>query len=170
MIDGETGEEIDRLEYGDRIVRKASIDAKRRKEEREKEAHEFDRINSDSFIKIFDSALDILIENPLSALEQRVMFTIMKHTTYETNVARCRNGKPLVFGQLMKILKVPERSLYRALKVLCDRGLISIYEVGETVGYILNPNITMKGKWIDKTTSVIFSEHGGKDIASKKEE
>jgi hypothetical protein len=135
------------VDYGDRILRKKSIDYLENTIE----------INKDeSFIKLYLKAIDVLADENLNASEYRMCIKLLPYMRYESGLIAYENGRYLDKKTISEIMKLNIRSIERTLETLTDKKIFARTRMGNEIKYYINPFIFMKGTRINKTLYSMF--------------
>jgi hypothetical protein len=147
IINADTGEIIDRINLGDRIVRKKSIDAMLSFESIPKE---------ETFTKLYQSVIPHLVECELTAAELILFLHLAVNLRYQSNVAKYRNGKLITRANLAADLKMCDKTVRRCIYRLIKNGLIVEANTIDGKVFIVNPYLVMVGDKVNKTVFDLF--------------
>jgi hypothetical protein len=147
VIDTETGQVLNELRDGDRIVHETSIEA----------FHEFESApKGETFTKLYHKVIPLIVDCELSASELIMFMHLAVNLRYVSNVAKYPNGKLITRDNLQSDLKVSEptvkRSIYRLIKI----GLIVEASTIEGKVFVVNPFVVTVGDKINKTVYDLF--------------
>lgn len=133
IVDTETGEILNELDIGDRIVRQKSVDYL-------KDSIEF---NYGSFTKLYKGFFDAL--NDINGSECKILFKLLEYTRYETCVISYENGKKIKMVELANEMNISESTLKRGIKKLIELGIIKKGKYDDKSMYFMNPFLCFKG-------------------------
>ena len=128
------GEELTKLNKGDRVVRSGSI-----------EYLEGTVLIKIPFIKLNYQACDELYEYG------NFMFALFKYVDYSTGVLKFNNGRIIRPKHLAGILRRKRRSGNSVISELIEKDVIHKHKDENGVYYTMNPYIILKGKRIVKS-------------------
>ena len=147
VIDTETGQIVNELRDGDRIVHATSIEAFREFESAPK---------GEAFTKLYHKVIPLIVDCGLSASELILFMHLAVNLRYLSNVAKYPNGRLITRDNLQNDLKISEstvkRSIYRWIKL----GLIAEASTVEGKVFIVNPFVVTVGDKINKTVYDLF--------------
>lgn len=147
IIDPESGEIVDILRYGDRIIRKKSAEI----------SIEIEHVPKDeTFTKIYHAIIPIIADIELPASSLIVFLYLACNLRYMSNVAKYRNGKLINRECLEKHLGLSEATIKRAVKSLIQYGMIVEAKTLEGNAFIVNPFIVMVGDRVNRTVFDLF--------------
>lgn len=133
IVDTETGEILNELDIGDRIVRRKSVDYL-------KDSVEF---STGSFTKLYKGFFDAL--NDINGSECKILFKLLEYTRYETCVISYENGKKIKIVELANEMNISESTLKRGIKKLIELGIIKKSKFDGKSMYFMNPFVCFKG-------------------------
>ncbi len=151
IVDSETGEITGEFQEGDKVIKSGTIDFLKNTIE----------INN-KFIKLFTINIMPVIEqlkdkrNKINYNALSLMFYLMQFISYTNGLLQHKNGEPLTNKYILENFSMCKTDLYYCIKLLKDKGIISIVLVQDKNYYIFNPWIASAGKRIDKTHLKIF--------------
>lgn len=147
LMDTETGQILQELLEGDRIVRKKSI-----------EAHlEFERCpKGETFSKVYHKVIPLLVDCNLTAAELVVFIYLTANLRYLSNVAKYRNGKLITRDNLHEYLKLSMPTVKRSVYRLIKEGLIIEANTIEGKVFVVNPFVVTVGDKVNKTIYDLF--------------
>lgn len=133
VIDSETGEILDELYGGDRVLKSNSINYL-------KGVSNFKDID---FVKTNKVFYKCFFE--LSFVELRAFLYISQYARFETNLVAYENGKIFDIKELAEALNISLRQTQRVLASLCDKEYICRVKSGKKFAYYINPFICKRG-------------------------
>lgn len=139
VLDIETGEILNELENGDRILKKKSIDYLKNTID----VKEMTKVYNLNFVKLYESFFDIIGE--LNASELRVCLELFLNTRYKSGIIAYENGNVINSSDIAKKVEIDVRSSQRILKSLCDKEIICREKIGKGYVYYMNPFICVRG-------------------------
>lgn len=169
VIDAETGEIINDLYEGDKIISPYQQDN-----------NQIKNYNGDKrFVKLFDGTEELhrLLKND-GVFSTAIRLS--KYVCYDDCVLRTnghKNGNVLDVHELSELMKIPYNTLRKHISVLYKNGVLALCKTG-TKGnpdlindcIIANPDVFMRGSNVNKTVLSIFQEAGWDDYKSLSEE
>jgi cobalamin biosynthesis Co2+ chelatase CbiK len=146
VINVDTGEIVNTLSVGDRILRKESEDYL--KNTLVINPHE-------DYVKVFMKPMLHLFLT-LDHAESCFVLYLLYHLDYTSCVVKTTKGDSLTVSQMLDETELKERQLYSIIKRLCDHGVIAKVET-EGVKYIaMNPFLFHRGKRVSEEMVDIF--------------
>lgn len=149
IIDTETGEILDELNKGDKIVRASSV-------EYLKTTVDMVDFNDCKFIKLQHSFMDYIDE--LTPSELKITLNLMRYIRYGTGKITYDNGKIMCTSDMAKEFGINERNIYKMLKSLCDKEIICRGKEGKNYVYYMNPFICLKGNRVSVDLIKMFEK------------
>lgn len=148
IIDQDTGVVVGRLEEGDRIVRKESVE----------HLNKFDQVEYPQYSKLRKMTSRVLNVCNLSGAETIIFLTLAEAADYKTQIAKHDNGKMITRDALKDILDMNYQTVKRSISKLIKHGLI--VEANTEFGrvFIVNPFLICKGNKTYKTVTELFKE------------
>jgi hypothetical protein len=147
VIDTETGQIVNELRDGDRIVHATSIEAFREFESAPK---------GETFTKLYHKVIPLIVDCGLSASELILFMHLAVNLRYLSNVAKYPNGRLITRDNLQNDLKISESTVKRSIYRLIKLGLIAEASTVEGKVFIVNPFIVTVGDKINKTVYDLF--------------
>ena len=155
IFDPETGEILDEVMPGDRILRKNSIEFLKNKDEEDDGLIEINK--GRPFIKLYDDVAEDLAKEKLNSSEFAVLLQCINHLSYVSGLAKRKNSdEPLTPIFFEKALGLTKPTVLAAIAGLIEKEIILRGETGERYQLYLNPYIFMKGRKINKTLFEMF--------------
>ena len=155
ILDTETGELIDEVFPGDRILRKNSIEFLKKKDEEDDGLIEINK--GRPFIKLYDDVAEDLAKERLNSSEFAVLLQCINHLSYVSGLAKRKNSdEPLTPVFFEKALGLSKPTVLAAIAGLIEKEIILRGETGERYQLFLNPYIFMKGRKINQTLFEMF--------------
>lgn len=177
-VDTVTGEEKP-VYQGDKfnIIRGNSIDAAKRKKEREKSLiHGF---NSDkTFVKIYDDAIPVL-QKRLTPPEFKLVICLASYVNFEDCIIRKNtriNADPLSLKDICTMFDYKYDYGRKIIRSLINKGIIAKVNVGSIYEeysqdnsevYLINPFIYFRGVNVNRTVVEIFKNSGWNGIGNE---
>lgn len=149
IVDGNTGEILDELEKGDRIVKGNSIEYLRN-------TVDMVEMNECKFIKLQDS-FGMCVDE-LNLTELRVFYKLMRYVRYGTGEICYENGKEMYSSEMAKEFSINDRNLQKTLKNLCNKEIICRKKRGKGYIYYMNPYICLKGNRVTRELMYMFEK------------
>ena len=147
VIDTETGQIMNELRDGDRIVHTTSIEAFREFESAPK---------GETFTKLYHKVIPLIVDCGLSASELILFMHLAVNLRYLSNVAKYPNGRLITRDNLQNDLKISESTVKRSIYRLIKLGLIAEASTVEGKVFIVNPFVVTVGDKINKTVYDLF--------------
>jgi hypothetical protein len=147
VIDTETGQIVNELRNGDRIVHATSIEAFREFESAPK---------GETFTKLYHKVIPLIVDCGLSASELILFMHLAVNLRYLSNVAKYPNGRLITRDNLQNDLKISESTVKRSIYRLIKLGLIAEASTVEGKVFIVNPFVVTVGDKINKTVYDLF--------------
>ena len=156
VADPETGEIVDRIYGGDRIVRKKQIEfySKNEKEIEKDRVYNFGQ--SDKFTMLSQNAAKELSKMKITGSEYQIMFLMMANTNYKSGLITKGNNHNIDENWIAEQLNINIITVERCIKKFNDKGIIYKGEISFKIQYFFNPYIQYKGSWINKTLYEMF--------------
>lgn len=152
VIDKETGELVDALYFGDRILRGKSTEAYADTQE-EKAASPIRR-----FTKQNNDELGLLIQE-LSHVEAKYLFACLCYLGYEDNCIKNSRGEPLSVADVADRSGIPRASAFRAADGLLQKGVICKAESKRALMWFICPLIAGRGTKYNKVLQTMFRNY-----------
>jgi hypothetical protein len=147
VYETETGEVIDEIYNGDRIVRGASIEAIKELESAPE---------GETFTKLYHKVIPTIAQCKLTSTELVVFLYLGSNLRYISNVSKYINGKLITRENLQHDLKLPEVTVKRAILRLVKEGLIIEARTIEGKVFVVNPFVLSVGDKVSKTVYDLF--------------
>ncbi len=149
IVSDATGEIIDELHEGDRIVRGNSTDYLNQTIEMEKDKR---------FLKIYDTTFSLLADEPLTGNQWRIIATLSTHFQYGSGLVAFSNGVPLTPNHICQLTNVSRSTVFDTLDILVKKRILAKTKVGNDVKYFINPYLFCRGNRINKTLHSMFKD------------
>ena len=157
IVNTTTGEILNEVFPGDRIVRKNSVDflAKKQNEFQKVNFEKFDIYKSSDFIKIVDTNMRQI---DFTEQEAYLMLKLSSYVPYNGMALCHNNGKPLTKQQIVDILGWSVSKFEHVLIGTTKKNIFKSIRNTETKKneYYLNPTLLMRGVQIEKNVKKIF--------------
>ena len=157
VINTTTGEIINEILPGDRIVRKSSIDYLMKKQNSVPhfDGEKFDMYKASDFTKIVDKNMR---NTDFTEQEAYLMLKLSSYVPYN-GMALCHdNGKPMTKKQIVDVLGWSTSKFEHVLKEASKKNIFKSVrnDVTKKYEYFLNPLLFMRGVQIDKNVRKMF--------------
>lgn len=152
------GKRIVGLNDGDRVIRRASVEFLKAREEGKRKytlekASGYINCLSDTFVKVNDFELECIVEG-LDVYEKAMLMTVLPYVRYDCSVKRL-NGRAVKMKELVKLSGMSQRKAYLVLESLIDKCIVC--KRGEA--YYVNPWLFFRGNKIDKSLKDMFGDY-----------
>ena len=155
ILDTETGELIDEVFPGDRILRKNSIEFLKKKDEEDDGLIEINK--GRPFIKLYDDVAEDLATENLTGAEFSILLLCISHLSYVSGaIIERHTGEFITPTKFEKDTGLGRTTVWRAIQGLVDRGILFRGETKEEFKLFANPYIFMKGRKINRTLFEMF--------------
>ena len=156
VLDSETGEIIDRMYDGDRIVRKKQIEYYNKNAEEIEKDKVYSFGQSDKFTMLNQYAAKELSRMRITGSEFQIMFLMMANTNYKSGLITKGNNHNINEEWIAEQLGINIVTVGRCIRKFVDKGIIFKGETAFKIKYFFNPYIQYKGAWINKTLYEMF--------------
>ena len=147
---------MDEFNEGDRVVRKASLDAYKRIKAREKQCQEW-KIEHFYMGNIFEISKML---KKLDIYEKAFLFSIAPYVGYEDCCLKHpSNGVELKFDSLVEITGISRSKLSSVINSLIEKDIVYKGKNSNTVQYFVNPWLFCKGNRINKVLKTMFKNY-----------
>lgn len=168
VVDPDTGEIIDTISAGDRIVRKESSDSYRKNIKKHlKEEPTYQRWDLDDFYRANISELTLLMDD-LSQFEKAFLFSISPYVSYEESALKYKNNADIGTEHLIKITGMSRTTVYKTIDSLIKKDIIYRGMNSRSRQYFVNPWIFSKGSRINKVLKIMFGNYEIRLLGNKK--
>lgn len=147
VYETETGEVINEIFDGDRIVRGASVEALKELESAPE---------GETFTKLYHKVIPLIAQCKLTSTELVVFLYLGSNLRYISNVSKYINGKLITRENLQRDLKLPEVTVKRSILRLVKEGLIIEARTIEGKVFVVNPFVLSVGDKVSKTVYDLF--------------
>ena len=151
----ETGEVTEiTIRNGDRIVRRESVESFRRLSEK------YIPLNGKrEFVKCFRDIFEPLCKT-LSPVEMWVAMAVVPLITTNSGILEYRNGKKVTTAGICGMYreKMSDRSIYRGIAGLVEKGVLAKCRVGGKALLVANPYIYQRGTQVNATLIGLFED------------
>ena len=151
IINSDTGEVLDELKVGDRILRAKCSQLYKEIEENFTKAPK-----EENFTKLYHKIIDALVEADLTAAELLMFMHLATNLRYGSNVAKYSNGRLITRESLSRDLKKSIITVKRGIITLIKAGLVVEVKTLEGKVFIVNPYVVMVGDKVNKTVFDLF--------------
>jgi hypothetical protein len=164
IISVETGEIIDSINDGDRVVRKQSIDYLKRKSNADaKECLKWDLTN---FMKMNIPEIHLWMSE-LSQSEKAFLFSIVPYVSYDDCHLQI-NGVDVGTEDLVFITGLSRSLVYSTIDSLVAKDILYRGKNSKNRQYFVNPWIFCKGNMINKVLKTMFKNYKVRVCGGKK--
>lgn len=171
LVINEHGEIVDetkegryvKLDNGDRVVRKKSIEYLKNKGKYSKAGRKYINILADSFTKVNLNELELILKE-LDVYEKAFLMSIVPYVGYEDCVLKRRNGILLDIDDFVKLSSMSRAKIYNVIISLIDKHIIYKKKVGKRIEYYVNPWLLSRGDKLEERLKEMFGEY---EIRSK---
>jgi len=148
VVSEETGEIINEIRPGDRVVRKESID----------HLKEVKVWNIDHFYKGHLPEIRKWIKE-LTLYEKALLFTVSPYVGYEDCCLKHDNGVMIRFKDMVELSCMARSSVAVALRGLIDKDIIYRGKNSKEIQYFMNPWLFCKGKRVNIILKAMFRHY-----------
>lgn len=151
MIVDENGVIVGYIGEGDRIIRRASVDAVRDTETWHPEPH---------FVKLFPKAMRELSRLKCGGMELQVVFAMVSCLSFKSGLVMHANGMPVTADWVAKITGISVNRVYSTIRELARKNIIVRVLNNNTrlTEYYMNPYYFFKGDRINSTLVSMFAD------------
>ena len=147
LIDSETGEVINTISSGDKILRAGSSEY---------------LINTiplehGPYIKVYTKTM-FQVAKRLDGVTMQLLNLLMTFISYESGILEYSNGRPLTRNSIIDISGLHKCTVDNCLKKLVDNKILGRHKTGRFTHYTANPFIFMKGRRVSKTLYKFFED------------
>jgi hypothetical protein len=147
VYETETGQVINEIYDGDKIVRCSSIEAIKELESAPE---------GETFTKLYHKVIPMIAQCKLSSTEMIVFLYLGTNLRYVSNVAKYHNGKLITRENVQHDLKLPEITVKRSILRLIKEGLVIEARTIEGKVFVVNPFVVSVGEKVSKTVYDLF--------------
>ena len=153
-----SGKRVVGLEDGDRVIRRASVEYLKAREEGKiryalRKASGYINCLSETFVKVNDFELECIVES-LDVYEKAMLMTMLPYVRYDCSVKKL-NGSPIKMKELVKLSKMSQRKAYAVINTLVNKFIVR--KIGDV--YYVNPWLFYRGNKIDKELKDMFGDY-----------
>ena len=148
VVDPETGEVVNRLRSGDRVLKAESIEYLASTQE----------WKLDNFFKGHAGEINKWLKE-LSVNEKAFLFSIMSYVSYEDCHLQYSNGNDIGTEDLVRITNMPRRTVYETVNSLTEKDIIYRGKNSKNRQYFVNPWLFCKGNRINKVLKTMFKNY-----------
>lgn len=167
VVDSNTGEIIDDLHPGDRIVRAESKKSYRKYTKNRESTPEYEKWDLDNFYRANVSELSLLMKE-LSQTEKAFLFSISTYVSFEDSHLIYRNGNDIGTEDLVKITGMSRATVYRTIDDLISKDVLYKGKNSRSRQYFVNPWLFSKGNRINKVLKTMFKNYEIRMLGNKK--
>lgn len=151
VVDIQTGEIVNQIKDGDRIVRGTSI------ESFTKNNNNIKLNEKEQFIKLYVSVIKDLVKEKISEGEWKVILVCLDHLSYVTGgVIHKTTNNFMSYEEIMEESGLSRASIFRAIDNLVKKKILHIGKTGRENQLFMNPFIFMRGCYINNTLYSMF--------------
>lgn len=158
VVDKETGEIVNDLYPGDKIVRAESKKSYKKYTNSKKETPEYEKWDLDNFYRANISELSLLMKE-LSQTEKAFLFSISPYVSFEDSHLQYRNGVDIGTEDLVKITGMSRATVYRTIDDLISKDVLYKGKNSRSRQYFVNPWLFSKGNRINKVLKTMFKNY-----------
>lgn len=156
VINPDSGEIIDKINVGDRIIRENST--------KQIEKYKLNFNKGVSFLKIYDKSLQMMSET-LSQSEMSCAMTLVRFISYEDCILKEPDGRAIQLKDFKDIFGLSYDRSRKIISSLVSKGVLGKFETGYRENpnkrfkcYVFNPYIATKGTRVNKEVIGLFQE------------
>lgn len=168
VIDPETGEIVDYIKPGDRIVKKKQLEYYNNNAEQIEKDKIYEFGQSGRFTMLNEYAAQQLAKEKLTGSDYQIVLLMMSNTNYKTGLITKGNNQPITPEWVADKLKISIKTADRCFDKLRDRGIIAQSITNYKTRYYFNPYIQYKGRWIERTLYDMFKDTKWAGLKNKK--
>lgn len=157
VVKPETGEIIDSMYEGDRILRKASID----------NLSQYQVWKVERFFKGHIGEIREVVKE-LSAMEKAFLFSIAPYVGYDDCCLKHDNGNELSFDDMVRICDMSRSTVSGVINDLIDKDILYRGKNSQVRQYFMNPWLFCKGNRINRVLKRMFRNYRIKVIGGRK--
>lgn len=157
LVKPETGEVLDSLYPGDRIVRKSSID----------EISNYQVWRVEKFFKGHIGEIRETLKE-LSTTEKAFLFSIVPYVGYDDCCLRYDNGNELNFDSMVEISGLSRSTVSEVLNSLIAKDILYRGRNSQSRQYFMNPWLFSKGNRINRILKRMFKNYRIKVIGGRR--
>ena len=151
VIDKETGEIVNSLYDGDRILRNSSL----KYLAKQSELIEF--LPNTNYVKIYIDPLKEL-KRSLTGAEMLFIISMLEFISYETGILQHCNGRVLTRKTISGITGSDVKTVDRLTASLVKKEVLGKHKTGRTICFTVNPYLFCKGKMVSKTLMKLYEK------------
>ena len=156
MVDTETGEIVNEVYKGDRVIRKASIDhLKKPKEELPEDQTKWEM---EQFYKGSIKELK-LVSKQLTNAEVGFLFRVIPYISYIDCCIKHPNGKPIAIKGLTGITNTSRQSVSKTINSLVSKDILYKGRNSKEFQYYVNPWLFVRGNITNKILKNMFRNY-----------
>jgi predicted transcriptional regulator len=148
LVDSETGEVLNILNEGDKILRAESI---------EYLTQTVDMKDHGPYVKVYTKTM-FQVAKRLDGVTNQLLNLMISFISYDDGILQHSNGKPLTRQNIIDMSGLNEKTVDKAIKKLVDNKILGRHKTGKAIHYTANPFIFMKGRRISKTLYKFFED------------
>lgn len=169
VVNTETGEIEHKLQKGDRIVRKNSVESLIKKQRREKEVEQRVTLewNLENFFKVHVPEMRLWMKD-LSQTERSFLFSITTYVSYEDCHLQYDNGVDIGSEDLVTITGLSRSVVYQTINSLVKKDIIYKGRNSISRQYFANPWLFCKGNRVNKVLKTMFKNYRIRVLNNKK--
>lgn len=151
IIDSSTGEILNELSPGDKIVKKKTIDfLKEQKDLQEWNITHFYKGNIDEIKKL---------NNDLSIYEMGLLYAIVPYVNYDDCCLKYSNGTELTFDDIVQLSNISKGKVSSTLNNLLKKDIIYRGRNSKGMQYFVNPWLFCRGSKINVILKTMFKNY-----------
>lgn len=154
-VDPDTGEVRMEIREGDRIIPKHIYEQIIQKSNDPNDLAYY-YVNFTDYVKLNKKCVKLISTIGLTKKDYEVMFCMIEHLQYNSNMAIHKNGHSLTKAHIAEELDTSERIIAESLNSLQKKGIISFDITKGKVKLFFNPHIYMQGRYANRTLAAMF--------------
>lgn len=167
IVDTKTGEIVNDLYRGDKIVRAESKKSYKKYANAKKENPEYEKWDLDNFYRANIGELELLMKE-LSQIEKAFLFSISPYVSFEDSHLQYNNGVDIGTEDLVKITGMSRATVYRTIDDLIAKDVLYKGKNSRSRQYFVNPWLFSKGNRINKVLKTMFKNYKIRMLDNKK--
>lgn len=168
IVNSETGEIINDLHQGDRIVRANSSESYKKVVKKNSEnTSNYQTWNLDNFYRANISELALWMDD-LSHTEKAFLFSVSPYISFEDCRLVYANGVDIGTEDFIKITKLSRSVVYDTINSLIKKDILYKGRNSRTRQYFVNPWLFSKGNRINKVLKAMFGNYKIKVLNGKR--
>lgn len=168
VVSTNTGEIVDDLFPGDRIIRRESSNSYKKYVKKNSEnTSEYQKWNLDNFYRANISELTLLLKD-LSQTEKAFLFSVSPYISFEDCRLVFHNNVDIGTEHLVEITNMSRTTVYSTINSLIAKDVLYKGRNSKTRQYFVNPWIFSKGSRINKVLKSMFGNYEIRILGNRK--